>query len=65
MEIRIFQYDVADLYWVDGNERSGLELSFDSLQDAVWAKCVWENFIAGNPSEPVLKETADGVEVLA
>lgn len=64
MQIRIFMYDVADLYWVDGAERSGLELEFSSVLDAVWAMCVWENFINGTPGEPVLRETEHGIEII-
>lgn len=64
MEFKIFGMDGYDLYWVDGLERSDL-MEFDTLEDALWAQIVWENFLRGEPGEPVLNVLPNGsVEIL-
>lgn len=47
MQIRIFIMDGYDLYWVDGDERSSLMLSFETLEDAEYAYAAWNDFIEG------------------
>lgn len=49
-QIRIWTMDGFDLYWRDyeDDESGGLDLSFDTYEDAYWAQQVWMNFVYGN-----------------
>jgi len=45
MRIGIWPYDGFDLFYYDENEQSSPLLSFNTLEDAEWARDCWLAFI--------------------
>lgn len=65
MTFKIWHFDGFTVYWTDGEERSGDRMEFNTLEDAIWAQMVWQNFERGEPGEPILRTHDSGnVEVL-
>lgn len=60
LKFNIFCFDGVDIYYTDEwGERSDL-MTMGSLEDAIWAQMVWQNFAGGTPGEPILVTNGDG-----